>query len=95
MHSASGQKYVGLAEGRAEGRAEGLAQGRTEGLAEGLAEGMKKGMSQGMEQGKAAEREANRKKLVDSARSMLADGLDVEKVMLYTGLTRDEIEEFL
>lgn len=84
-------KREGLAEGRAEGRAEGLTQGRTEGLAE----GMKKGMSQGLEQGRAAEREANRKKLVDSARSMLADGLNVEKVMLYTGLAREEIEELL
>ncbi len=57
-----------------------IGNAKREGLAEGRAEGM------------AKEREANLKKLMDSARSMLADGLSTDKVMLYTGLTKEQID---
>ncbi|MCC8089348.1 MAG: hypothetical protein LIO79_08840 [Rikenellaceae bacterium] len=40
-----------------------------------------------------AERQARVKALRRSARAMLADGLDVDKIMLYTGLTKEEIEK--
>lgn len=58
---------------------------------EGIAEGMAKGMAKGMAEGMAKEREANLKRTMDSARSMLKDGLSPEKVMRYTGLSEEEI----
>ncbi len=72
-------KREGLAEGRAEGRAQGRAEGREEGRAEGREE----------------ERKENLKRLMDSARSMLADGLSAEKVALYTGLAKEQVEGLL
>ena len=50
-------------------------------------------MAEGMEKGRSEEREANLQKLMDSARSMLADGLSTNKVMFYTGLTKEQIDE--
>ncbi len=90
----------GLAEGRAEGRAQGLAEGRAEGIAQGRAEGIAQGKAEGIAQGKAEgikegiekEREANFKKMCDLARSMLTDGMSADKVMLYTGLTKEQVD---
>ena len=78
-------------EGLAEGRAEGRAQGREEGRAEGLEEGREEGRAEGREE----ERRENFKRLMDSARSMLADGLSAEKVALYTGLSKEQVEGLL
>ena len=44
---------------------------------EGLAEGMEKGMNQ---------------KALDIARNMLADGVDINLIMKYSGLTQEQIE---
>ena len=52
-------------------------------------------MAEGMEKGKSEERMSNLKKLMDSARSMLNDGLSKDKVMLYTGLTNEQIDALL
>ena len=52
---------------------------------------MAKGMAKGMAEGMAKEREANLKRTIDSARSMLKDGLSPEKVMRYTGLSEEDI----
>ena len=49
-----------------------------EGKAEGLAEGMEKGMEKGM---------------LTVARQMKAEGLPIEQIMRFTGLSRAEIEE--
>ena len=45
---------------------------------EGLAEGMEKGMNQ---------------KALDIARNMLADGVDINLIMKYSGLTQEQIEK--
>ncbi len=62
---------------------------------EGRAEGRAEGMAEGMEKGKSEERMSNLKKLMDSARSMLNDGLSKDKVMFYTGLTKEQIDALL
>ena len=48
-----------------------------------------------MKEGIAQEREANLKKLLDSARSMIADGLSPDKVALYTGLSLEQIDDMI
>ena len=49
---------------------------------EGIAEGMEKGMELGMNQ-----------KALDIARKMLADGVDINLIMKYSGLTQEQIEK--
>lgn len=70
----------GLAEGRAEGRAQGLAEGRAEGKAEGRAEGKAEGVAEGKRQEK-----------IETAKRLLALGVDVATVAKATGLTESEI----
>ena len=48
----------------------------------GIEEGMKKGMEKGMNQ-----------KALDIARNMLADGVDINLIMKYSGLTQEQIEK--
>ena len=50
---------------------------------EGLAEGMELGMEKGMNQ-----------KALDIARNMLADGVDINLIMKYSGLTQEQIENW-
>ena len=71
------QKDV-LESSREEGKAEGLKEGKAEGLAKGLA----KGRTEGLEEQK-----------ITTARLMLEDGEPIEKIIKYTGLTRDQIEK--
>lgn len=49
-------------------------------------------MAEGWAEGRAEAQAENRKKLLESARSMLADGLSVDKVVVYTGLSDDEVK---
>mgnify|MGYP003027173184 FL=1 len=53
---------------------------------EGLAEGMEKGMELGMEKGM-------NQKALDIARNMLADDVDINLIMKYSGLTQEQIEK--
>ena len=69
-------------EGHAEGRAEGIAEGRAEGIAEGRAEGIAEGRAEGEQQ-----------KAVAIARGMKADGVSVELIARYTGLSVAEVEK--
>ena len=48
----------------------------------GIEEGMKKGMEKGMNQ-----------KALDIARNMLADSVDINLIMKYSGLTQEQIEK--
>lgn len=50
----------------------------------GLQEGLQQGLQQGLEQGRA-------NRTIEIVRKMLSDGLDVELVAKYTGLSSDEI----
>ena len=59
----------------------GFEEGKAKGMAEGLAEGMTEGLAKGKTEGKIA-----------IARNMLKDGLDIELVAKYTGLTPEEIK---
>ena len=76
----------GLAEGREKGLAEGREKGLAEGREKGLVEGRAEGIAQGIETGR---QEAVRQ----TARSMKADGLPVDAISRYTGLSPDEIAE--
>ena len=49
---------------------------------EGIAEGMEIGLEKGMNQ-----------KALDIARNMLADGVDLNLIMKYSGLTQEQIEK--
>ena len=55
---------------------------KQEGLAEGIELGMEKGMEKGMNQ-----------KALDIARNMLADDVDINLIMKYSGLTQEQIEK--
>ena len=68
--------------GYAEGHAKGLAEGRTEGLAEGRTEGRAEGRAEGQTDEKLA-----------TAKRMKADGMPVDLIAKYTGLTSDEISK--
>ena len=79
----------GREEGLAEGKAEGLAEGKAEGLAQGKAEGLAQGKAEGLAQGKAeGKAEASR----ENAKKMKADGVPVELIAKYTGLSPEEIK---
>ena len=56
---------------------------------EGLAEGMEKGMELGMEKGM---KKGMNQKALDIARNMLADDVDINLIMKYSGLTQEQIE---
>ena len=56
---------------------------------EGLAEGMEKGMELGMEKGM---KKGMNQKALDIARNMLVDGVDINLIMKYSGLTQEQIE---
>ena len=73
-----------MKEGRAEGRVEGRIEGRAEGKAEGLAEGLAEGEAKGREK-------QYREDMLKMAGLMKANGLSIEMIMQYTGLTPDEI----
>ena len=66
------------------GRAEGEAKGKAEGLAEGKAIGEARGKAEGLAEGKAEEKSA-------IARRMLEDGVPVETVAKYSGLTKEDV----
>ena len=63
---------------------------KQEGLAEGMEKGMEKGMELGMEKGMA---KGMNQKALDIARNMLADGVDINLIMKYSGLTQEQIEK--
>ena len=71
-------KREGIAEGMEKGMKEGMELGMAKGKQEGLAEGMEKGMNQ---------------RSLDIARNVLADGVDLNLIMKYSGLTQELIEK--
>ena len=72
-------------EGWDEGWDGGWAEGRTKGIEEGRAEGRAEGIVEGREEGRVEEKLA-------IARGMKSDGLSVETIAKYTGLSAEEIE---
>ena len=63
---------------------------KQKGLAEGMEKGMEKGMELGMEKGMA---KGMNQKALDIARNMLADGVGINLIMKYSGLTQEQIEK--
>ena len=57
---------------------------------EGLAEGIEIGKAEGLELGMA---EGKNQKALDIARNMLADGVDINLIIKYSGLTQEQIEK--
>jgi len=55
---------------------------REEGVAEGIEQGLEQGLEQGIEQG-----------IERTAKEMKKDGVSIEKIMQYTGLSKDEINK--
>ena len=74
-----------LTTARTEGWDGGWAEGRTKGIEEGRAEGRAEGIVEGREEGRVEEKLA-------IARGMKSDGLSVETIAKYTGLSAEEIE---
>ena len=59
---------------------------KREGKQEGLAEGIEIGRAEGIEEGMS-------QRSLDIARNMLADGVDINQIMKYSGLTQEQIEK--
>ncbi len=70
--------------GHKEGRKAGLAEGRAEGREAGLAEGREAGLAEGRAEGIEENRRA-------TARSMKADGMPIDIIAKYTGLSQEEV----
>jgi predicted transposase/invertase (TIGR01784 family) len=74
--------------GREEGLKEGIQQGREEGIQQGREEGIQQGREEGIQQGR--EEGIQQEKLV-IAKTMLQDGEPIEKIMKWTGLSKEEL----
>ena len=75
-------------QGREQGMQEGIKKGMKQGMEKGIEKGRKQGMEKGRKQGKA---EGVKDQKIASARMMLADGLSLDKIILYSGLTKEQI----
>lgn len=77
--------------------AEGLAEGKALGIKEGKAMGIEEGKAMGIEEGKAMGIEEERIRAYDEktkmVQNMKADGIPVEIIAKYTGLSAEEIEK--
>ena len=67
---------------------EGIAQGKAEGIAQGKAEGLAQGKAEGLAQGRA---EGEQQERIKTAKNMLRDGLNINNISKYTGLSLSEI----
>lgn len=72
------------AEGVRSGFQEGIEKGIEKGIQKGILEGIEKGVCKGLREGK-----------LQVARTMLADGVPLEKVVQYSGLSEKEIQHLL
>ncbi|MEM7535231.1 MAG: PD-(D/E)XK nuclease family transposase, partial [Chloroflexota bacterium] len=74
-----------LESAKKDGREEGLEEGHAVGLEEGHAVGLEEGHAVGLEEGQL-------KKQQEMARQMLTHGEPLDKIMLYSGLSEDEVQ---
>ncbi|MGR3973617.1 MAG: Rpn family recombination-promoting nuclease/putative transposase [Candidatus Rhabdochlamydia sp.] len=74
------------------GKTEGLEQGRAEGLEQGRAEGLEQGRVEGLEQGII---KGSQKSTLNIAQNMKNQGLSYDQIILFTGLSLQEIQENL
>lgn len=80
---------AGYADGEAKGIADGMAKGMADGLAKGMAKGMADGLAKGMAEGKAEGLVEGR---LEVAKALLASGMPIEQIELYTKLSKEQIE---
>ena len=73
-----------------EGIEKGIKKGRKEGIEKGEKRGLRKGRKEGIKKGREEGKKEREKEI---ARQMLAKGEPIEKVSLYTGLSKKEIED--
>lgn len=71
------------------GFAKGMAQGMAQGMARGMEQGLEQGLAEGLEQGRA---EGEKRKQLEIARNMKQAGMDVEQIVLFTGLSLEEVK---
>ena len=77
------EKYIFERQGIEEA---GFDKGMAKGIEKGIEQGIKKGIEQGLEKGIEQEKRMLAQKLKE-------DNVDIEKIIKYTGLTKEEIEE--
>lgn len=80
---------AGYADGEAKGIADGMAKGMAKGMADGLAKGKAEGMAEGKAEGKAEGLVEGR---LEVAKALLASGMPIERIELYTKLSKEQIE---
>ncbi len=66
------------------GQKQGIQQGVQQGIQQGVQQGIQQGVQQGLQQG----RELERQKI---AASLLAEGMNIEKISVLTGLSVEEL----
>ncbi len=81
--------YDRIAFKEAEAREEGLEEGREKGLKEGMQQGIKQGIKEGKKEGI---REGSKQSTIEIAKKMLHNNENIETIMKYTGLSKNEIE---
>ena len=79
----------GFEAGYADGEAKGIADGMAKGMADGLAKGKAEGMAEGKAEGKAEGLVEGR---LEVAKALLASGMPIEQIELYTKLSKEQIE---
>jgi DNA repair protein RadC len=82
-------KQIGLEKGLERGIKKGKKEGLKEGEKKGKKEGLKEGEERGIQKGRT---EGEKKKALAMARSMKKNGESIEKISLYNGLSKKEIE---
>jgi hypothetical protein len=68
----------------------GLLEGREQGLKEGMKAGKKEGIKEGKKEGI---KEGKREEQIKIAKEMIKENENIEKIIKYTGLTKEEIEK--
>ncbi len=72
----------GFEKGYAYGEAKGIADGTAKGMAEGMAKGKAEGKAEGMIEGR-----------LEVAKALLASGMPIEQIELYTKLSKKQLED--
>lgn len=67
--------------------------GLEEGLEKGLEKGREEGLSEGLEKGRKEERLENEKRLIASAKKMVASGVDIDLVCSSLGVDKAAVQE--
>ena len=81
---------MGMQEGMQRGMQKGMRKGMQKGIQKGMQKGMEKGIQKGMQEGM---QKGELSKALSMAQLMADAGEPDEKIMRYTGLSRDEIKK--